>query len=72
MDSVKYWWILAYKEGNPFIVGPYETDVEAHEQGKKAGVPYSLRELPTRDENRATRMVKAGWMSPEVVRHGNI
>ena len=64
-----YWWIIAHKDGKKFIVGPYESDVDAHEAGKRTQGVYSVKELPTRDENRATRMIKAMWMSPDKVNH---
>ena len=64
-----HWWTLIHKDGKKFILGPFENDVSARERAEKMSPHYSLHELPTRDENKATRMIKARSLNTENVSH---
>ncbi len=66
-----HWWALILKEGKKLILGPFEDDVSAREKAEKMSPQFSLIELPTRDENKATRMIKAKHLSMEKLGHQN-
>lgn len=57
MDE-KYWWCVSNKDGKAFLTGPYESEAEASTKGSKFGEIALLAELPTRNEDRATRIIK--------------
>lgn len=55
-----YYWISATKEGRKILLGPYKTEDEATEKGmEKLDISFDVIPLPTSDESRATRMLKA-------------
>jgi len=65
----RYWWAIIQKEGKTFVSGPYMSNAEAHQRGSQFGTVKALAELPTRDENRATRMIKHRLESTENLSH---
>lgn len=64
-----YYWVFGRFEGKPLLLGPYNTEDEAHEVGMlKIEGDYEVILLPTRDEARATRMLKARRLKDESLR----
>lgn len=56
----KWWWILGESEGRFYLWGPYNSWDKANEMGsEKFDSDFDTMELPTRDEAKASRMVKA-------------
>ncbi len=55
----KYWWAFMEIDGKPFIQGPYMSETKARWEAKNMTSEYRLYELPTRDDARASRMIKA-------------
>lgn len=65
----RYWWAIIQRDGKTFVSGPYMSNAEAHQKGSKFGTVKALAELPTRDENKATRMIKHNLESTENLSH---
>ena len=55
----KYYWVVGLAEGRPVIFGPYRDEDTATNMGiEKVEGDFKVIPLPTRNESRATRMLK--------------
>lgn len=68
--SEEYWWAVFKKDDKLHIMGPYREETMAHMECERMS-PSAMKviSLPTRDENKATRMVKARLKRTENVSH---
>ena len=55
-----YYWNIGQCKGKEIIMGPYSDELEAHRMGFSSydGGYFDTHELPTRDQQTATRMIK--------------
>lgn len=54
-----FWWVIYSNGSERWLLGPFDNDTDARQKGDEKKLPYTLHELPTKDESRATRMIRA-------------
>ena len=64
-----YYWVVALHEGKILIIGPKSHEAEAEELGteKFPTSEFEVVALPTRNEARATRMLKGKQLQNETI-----
>ena len=60
-SNKKWWWIIGVQDGVQALIGPFISEAQATEVGmqKISGADFEILPLPTRNDARATRIVKA-------------
>ena len=58
--QTSFWWIVGLHGGKPVLLGPKLTEEDAERIGmEKLEGDYKVVELPTKNESKATRLIKA-------------
>jgi hypothetical protein len=57
-----YYYIVTKINGEPYLLGPYDTERDAQSKAfeKLRGILFEVKQYPTKDLTRATRMDKYG------------
>ena len=58
-ENKEYWWVVANYEGRKVILGAFNTNEDAYQEGySKIDGDFETVALPTRDMGRAVRMLR--------------
>lgn len=68
---MKYWWAVIETEKGRTLAGAYLSEAEAQQKGSERGRIIALFELNTRDDAKASRIVKHQLESMENLNHAS-